>query len=391
MSENKQIQNAIVIGAGIGGLAAACALRKQGIDVQVYEKAKQLLPVGAGLTLFPNGLNTLEAITPGIVKTLIHAGSPINQVNLQKSSGEMVFQQPQKLLEKYGQPMLNIRWSRLQEILASFLPADIIHLNHRCMDFKQHKNSVQVEFANEKTLQTDLLIGCDGINSVVRKTLVKDGLPSYAGRLSWRAVIKFKDEQLPPNEAFTIISNMGKMFSIFDVGGGYIFWSAAMLSEDDSLSPTQEVKSRVLKEFSGWTEPVEAIIQATPAEKIVERPICDRLPLQSWSRGRVTLLGDAAHPMISTLGQGANTAFEDGWELANFLSHSDNLETALTKYDESRIERTQIIQARSAFIANRYYDDSEFRNKVMQQREMNESEFEDWLYQYNPHVFTSKK
>lgn len=382
---NKLVENAIIIGAGIGGLAAALALRKKGIEVQVYEKAKQLLPVGAGLTLFPNGLNTLEAIAPGIVELLIDAGSSTHQVNIKKSSGETVFQRQQQLLEKYGQPMLNIRWSRLQEILASFLPADIIHLNHSCIDFKQHENSVQVNFVNGKTLHTDLLIGSDGINSAVRKTLVKDGLPRYAGRLSWRAVIKYSHELLPLNEVFIITSNTGQIFTIIDVGEGYIFWSAAMLSQYN-LSPTQFVKSRVLQEYSGWIEPVKAIINATPLEKIVERPICDRAPSKSWSQGRVTLLGDAAHPMIPSLGQGANTAFEDAWELANYLSCSENLETALAKYDESRVERTQIIQARSAIQGSRSYeaDGDKFLTKAMQQTQVSQSEFEDWLYQYNP-------
>ena len=271
MREQKSIQNVIVIGAGIGGLAVALALRKQGFDVQVYEKAQQLLPVGAGLTLFPNGLNTLEKVAPGIVQSLLDTGSSTVQVNIKKNSGETVFQKQQHLLENYGKPMLNIRWSKLQEILTSFLPVDIIHLNHRCVDFKQDENSVEVTFANGKTLHTDLLIGSDGINSAVRQTLVKDGLPRYAGRLSWRAVIEYSHELLPPNEVFILTSNTGKIFTIIDVGGGYIFWSAAMLSEDDSLSPSEQVKSRVLQEYSGWAEPVEAIIQATPLEKIVER------------------------------------------------------------------------------------------------------------------------
>ena len=389
MPENKSIQNAVVIGAGIGGLAAAIALRKQGFDVEVYEKAQQLLPVGAGLTLFPNGLNTLEKIAPGIVQLLIDAGSSTQQVNIKKDTGETVFQKQQQLLENYGKPMLNIRWSLLQEILASFLPADIIHLNYRCIDFKQHENSVEVNFVNGKRLHTDLLIGSDGINSAVRETLVKDGLPRYAGRLSWRAVIKYSHELLPPDQVFIITSNTGKIFTIIDVGGGYIFWSAAMLSEDD-LSPREEVKSRVCQEYSGWAEPVEAIIQATPLEKIVERPICDRPPLQSWSRGRVTLLGDAAHPMIPSLGQGANTAFEDAWELASYLSHCDRLD-ALHKYDESRVERTQIIQARSATQGSRSYeaDSDRFLSKAMEQSQLSQSEFEDWLYQYNPDVFLS--
>ena len=119
-----------------------------------------------------------------------------------------------------------------------------------------------------------------------------------------------------------------------------------------------------------------------------KEPICDRPPLQAWSQGRVTLLGDAAHPMIPSLGQGANTAFEDGWELASYLSQSENLETALAKYDQSRIERTQVIQARSATQGSRSYeaDSDKFLSKAMQQTQVSQPKFEDWLYQYNPFI-----
>jgi salicylate hydroxylase len=124
MLENKL--KVAIIGAGLGGLAVAIALHKRGINAQVYEKAQQLRPVGAGLSLFPNGLNTMEAIAPGIVETLKHAGSPTRMVNLRKNTGEIIMQNPQRLQEQYGHPMLQIRWSRLQEILTSRLPPEFI-------------------------------------------------------------------------------------------------------------------------------------------------------------------------------------------------------------------------------------------------------------------------
>lgn len=378
-----------IIGAGLGGLATAIALRKQGINVQIYEKARELRPVGAGLSLFPNGLNSLDAIAPGIVESLKQASSQTRQVNLRRSNGEEIAQNSIALMEKYGQPMLNIRWSNLQDILASFLPSDIIHLNYRCIGFEQNGNTVKAYFDGGKTVQADLVVGADGVNSTVRQTSIGDGSPRYAGRISWRAVVKYSHELLAADEVTIVTASDGKIFTLIDVGGGYIFWSAAALSADAPVAQSAvDVKSRVLEKYAGWAEPVQAIVEATDSDQIVERPIVDRPPLQAWSKGRATLLGDAAHPMVPSLGQGANTAFEDAWELSQCLSQAPSITAALTNYENSRIYRTQVIQARSAFQGTRAYDaDSEtFLRQVANLARANQSEFEDWLYNYKPCV-----
>jgi salicylate hydroxylase len=384
-SPNKLVEKVAIIGAGLGGLAAALALRKQGINVQIYEKARAFRPVGAGLSLFPNGLNSLDALAPGIAESLKSAGSECRVVNVKQSSGEIVMQNPVSLAEKYGQPMLNIRWSRLQEILASTVPSDIINLDCLCTNFEQNENCVNVYFDNGKTEQVDLLIGADGVNSTVRQILIQDGSPRYAGRLSWRAIIQYKHEALLNNEVTILASKVGKIFTFIDVGEGYIFWSAGALTADCTLSQTAiDVKARVLEEFAGWTEPIQSIVEATNAKDILERPIWDRPPLPSWSNNRVTLLGDAAHPMVPSLGQGANTAFEDAYELAECLSRAANIKAALSSYEQSRIERTQVIQARSGLEGSRSYDtDSDkFLSRATEQSLVSQTEFDDWLYNY---------
>jgi salicylate hydroxylase len=389
IKSSKAVEKVAIIGAGLGGLAVAIALRKKGIDAQVYEKAKELQPVGAGLTLLPNGLSSLDAIAPGIVKSLKASGSQTHTVNLKKNTGEMIVKNNLQLQEKYGQPMLNIRWSRLQEILASHLPPDSIKLNHKYVDFEQDANGVQIYFDGGKTATADLLIGADGINSAVRQTLIGDGLPRYSGRISWRAVIKYEHELLSKDESTFIIGTDGKNFNPIDVGGGYLYWVAVSLYTIEDLQQTAvEVKSRVLQAFDGWAEPIQAIIKATAPDEILERPIYDRPPLKAWSEGRVTLLGDAAHPMVPVLGQGANTAFEDAWELAEYLAHASIIKTALASYENSRINRTQVIQARSAFQGNRSYDadNDEFLGTAMQQAQLSQVEFDDWLYNYKPSI-----
>ncbi|NDJ20916.1 NAD(P)-binding protein [Nostoc sp. B(2019)] len=388
------VKKVVIIGAGLGGLTVAIALRKQGIDAQVYEKAYSLRPIGAGLTLFPNGLNSLDAIAPGIVESLEGAGSQTHTLNLRKSTGELIAQKSVTFIEKYGRPMLQIRWSRLQEILASALPTDAIHLNHRCIGFEQNNSGVEVCFDEGKTVQADLLIGADGLNSAVRQTLIGDGSPRYAGRMSWRAVLKYSHELLPPNEVMSMTAPDGKIFGFFDLGSGYLFWSAATLAPDEFVAQSAiDVKSRVQEKFSGWAEPVQAIVKATDAEDIIERPISDRLPLQNWSQGRVTLLGDAAHPMVPLLGQGANTAFEDAWELSQCLSSASTIEAALANYENSRKPRTQVIQIRNAVQANRAYkaDSETYLRGMMEKAQVSDTEFEEWLYNYKPTVATDLK
>ena len=387
----KTIRTAVIAGAGLGGLVAAIALRKQGIDAQIYEKARELRPVGAGLSLAPNGLNTIETIVPGIGATLKALGSETHRVAVRKSTGETLASDQLTIKQRYRQPLLNIRWSCLQETLASHLPSETIHLNTRLIGFKQNTSNIEAHFDNGSTATADLLVGADGIGSAVREFLIGDGPPRYAGRTSWRAVIRYDSDAIPPNEATIITGPDGRVFTLFDVGGGFIFWSAAALLPEHAIGGTVTTTPmlQVQQIFAGWAPPIAAILQATPPGDIVERPIADRLPTTRWSHGRVTLLGDAAHAMVPTLGQGANTAFEDAIELAHFLQQTPDIETALTRYDTSRIYRTQIIQARSAVQGSRSYEpDAEvFLRGVAEQAKGSQAEFEDWLYGYVPSAF----
>lgn len=379
--------NISIVGCGIGGLATAIALIKHGFNVQIYEQAQALRPIGAGLTLTPNGLNSLNVIEPGIVELLKQAGSELHTLTLKRNTGEMIASKPLSVLQEYGQPMLNIQWSRLQAILASALPPDIIHLNHRCVGFEDFDNNVRLLFPGDKTIETDLLIGADGINSVVRQTLIGDGFPNYTDRVSWRAIIQCGFQQLLPNASTLFTAADGKNFSLVDVGEGYTFWSASALSVDDFVHQrAKTAKNRVLERFAAWAEPVGAIVEATPVEGIVELPICDRSPLQHWSKGRVVLLGDAAHPVVPSLAQGANMAFEDAYELAACLSAAADIETALKNYENSRIPRTSIIYERSATAGYRSYqaDSETTMREMMTSSQMNENEFEAWLYRYQP-------
>ena len=380
-----KLDSIAIIGGGIGGLAAAVALRKRGFNVQVYERAKELRPAGAGLILSPNGLNSLAAIEPKIVEALKRGGSEVHKLTMKRSSGEVLLSRPMEMVGKqFGQSMLHIKWSRLQSAIASVLPPGIIHLNHRCVAIEQHKGGVTVHFENGKAAEADLLIGADGINSVVRQALVGDGAPVYAGRMSWRALIKFPHEDLRAHCSTGYTGPDGKNMMLFDMGEGCTCWSAGALMAEPSTSEPGAVKELVLKTFAGWADPVVPIVEATPAADIVERPVCDRPPLRPWSRGRVTLLGDAAHPIVPALGQGANITFEDAHEIAEFLASAPDIETALQRYEASRIPRTDAIYARSAKQGFSSYKPDAEATLTQQLAGLNEDEFQLWLYGYKP-------
>jgi salicylate hydroxylase len=383
----QNIKKVAIIGAGLGGLAVAIALRKLGCDVQVYEKAQDFRPVGGGLGLLPNGLNFLDAIVPGIVATIKNSGCEVKVSVLKNTQGETIRTNPGSRFEdKYGQPLITVWWWRLQQILASKLPSENIHLNHRCIGFEQEEDHVFIYFENGKKVSADLLIGGDGINSVVREALIGDGKPRYLGSMSWRTVIKCHQELLNPGELGFVKGDQEFMY-LLNVGDGHISWLYRKLSPDYTLSQhAGEVKSRVLNQLADWGESLRSLVEATPAERILEGPICDRLPLKSWSKGRVTLLGDAAHPMAPALGQGANSTFEDAYELALCFSQASSIEEALATYEQRRIPRTELIQNRSALGETRYYaTNSEPLDQQMQeQSQMTSEEYQDWVFNYKP-------
>jgi salicylate hydroxylase len=363
-------------------LACAIALHKKGFKVEVYEKAQDFRPVGGGLGLLPNGLKSLDAIEPGIVEEIKNSGTHVQQTVLKSTQNENIRTNPANRFDKYGFPLITVWWWRLQQILASRLPTNIIHLNHRCTGFSQDNEGVDIYFDDKETIRADLLIGADGIKSVVRENLIADGEPRFLKSMSWRAVIKCNQQVLNPLQMAFVRGHREFMY-LLNVGDGDIAWLYRQLSSDFRLSKNKdEAKSRVLDKIAEWGKPLRFLVEATPSERILEGGICDRLPKDSWSQGRVTLLGDAAHPMAPALGQGSNTTFEDAWVLAECLSNASNIGEAFANYEQRRIPRLKIIQTRSAKGEMQYYEteSEKLKREKEEPQEMSREEFSDWLH-----------
>ncbi len=383
-TDTSKQQEIAIVGAGLGGLACAIALHKKGYNVQVYEKAQDFRPVGGGLGLLPNGLKSLDAIESGIVESIKNSGCHVKQTVLKNTQCETIRTNPANRFDKYGFPLITVWWWRLQQILASKLPTNIIHLNHRCTGFSQNDRGVDVYFDNKETVRADLLIGADGIKSAVRENLIADGA-RYLNSMSWRAVIKCNQHVLNPGEMGFVRGHREFMY-LLNVGDGDIAWLYRQQSPDYSLSANKdEAKSRVLDKIAEWGKPLRSLVEATPSERILEGGICDRLPLDSWSQGRVTLLGDAAHAMAPALAQGTNSTFEDAWVLADCLSNASDFGEAFANYEQRRIPRLKIIQTRSAKGEMHYYEtesEKSVREKQEHSQEMTGEEFSDWLHNY---------
>ncbi|MBV6624818.1 MAG: FAD-dependent monooxygenase [Rivularia sp. (in: Bacteria)] len=386
-SKTKLLDKIAIIGAGLGGLASAVALHKKGFNVEVYEKAQDFRPVGGGLGLLPNGSKILDKIYPGIVAEIKNLSCHVKETVLINTQGETIRTRPANRFEdNYGYPLITVWWWRLQQTLASKLPENIIHLNHRCTGFSQDDEGVDIYFDNQevgkKTIRADLLIGADGIKSTVRANLIADGEPRFLNSMSWRAVIKSNQELLNPEQMGFVRGHREFMY-LLNVGNGEIAWLYRHKSSDYSLSANKhEAKFRVLDKIADWGKPLRSLVEETPSERILEGGICDRLPIDSWSKGRVVLLGDAAHPMAPAAGQGANSSFEDAWVLADCLSNASSISEAFANYEQRRIPRLKIIQTRSAKGEMRYYEtESERleRENLEESQEMSLEEYSKWL------------
>jgi 2-polyprenyl-6-methoxyphenol hydroxylase-like FAD-dependent oxidoreductase len=222
-----------------------------------------------------------------------------------------------------------------------------VHLGTACVGFEQTEGYVRASFASGREERGDLLIGADGLNSTVRAHLLGDGLPRYAGYTAWRAVVTPQRELVPRGAVESW--GRGTRFLFAHVGRGRVYWAAAKNAPQGTEGrPAGSRKESLLATFRGWHEPTEELIRVTDERAIVHTDIYDRDPLgEHWGEGRISLLGDAAHPMTPDLGQGACQAIEDAVVLAKCLSEESDPAAALRHYEAHRARRVAVIVQRS--------------------------------------------
>ncbi|UUZ94179.1 FAD-dependent monooxygenase [Paenibacillus sp. P25] len=310
-------RNAVVIGAGIGGLSAALALLQQGWRVSVFDKAARLEEAGAGIVLAANAMKALGKL--GISRQVEACGAKVGTAEIRTWDGRLITALPAvKQAELYGTYSYLIHRAKLQSILLQAVREQAqVFTGKQCTDYREDAGRVSAVFADGTQEEAEVLIGADGIHSVIRERLFGPEPLRYSGYMALRGICHYEDARFTPEAGggFEALGP-GKRFGFSSLGQGRIFWFAAINAPEGSLPAPSERKAAALACFRGWYSPVVRAIEATEEASILAHDIADRRPLSRWSTGRVTLLGDAAHPMLPNLGQGGAQAMEDALVLA---------------------------------------------------------------------------
>lgn len=335
-----------IIGAGIGGLSAAIALERLGHEVTVCERAPALDEVGAGIALWPNAFLALDRI--GIGGRVRDVAGPAVDGLLRRPDGKVL----QRLAAgdihaRYGGPFVTLHRAELQGLLADAFGRDRILLDHELMSHQSDVDGVHAIFTNGEVLESDVLVGADGIRSIVRSGMLKDGPPRYRGDTAWRAIVE-RPADVPEDEPGFETVGGALRFGSTPLSGGRTQWFAG-----DVRPPGEVDGPGVLEEllvlFGGWHEPIPQLLRAT-AGPIIRTDIHDRPPPRQLVAGRVALIGDAAHPMGPDLGQGACLAIEDADSLATAMRDTRDVSRTLADWEAARLPRVRKVVRRVAMI-----------------------------------------
>jgi 2-polyprenyl-6-methoxyphenol hydroxylase-like FAD-dependent oxidoreductase len=325
-----------IVGAGIGGLTAALALRQLGAKVRVFERAPEIKEVGAGLGVWANAVRVLDIL--GVGDRLRTAAQPMKTVGLYSANGRpLSITDMTAFTHTIGTPSFVMHRADLQGALLKAVGSESLETNRECVGLGEFSNKPVVYFASRSDFKADLVIGADGFNSIVRTSLWGDSRICYSGQSCYRGIVRIPIAQ--PG-LLAEIQGPGKRLGYCPFAQDRLYWFACHNAPRNQPEDSRGAKAKLLEMFRGWPFDLPNAIQATPDDAIIRNDLNDRTPLKRWSRGSVTLLGDAAHPMLPNLGQGACTAIEDAAVLARSLQTESDLAAALARYEAERIPRT---------------------------------------------------
>jgi salicylate hydroxylase len=357
-----------IIGAGIGGLAAACALRQRGMEVGLYERSTKVEEVGAGLQIGPNGFKVLRAL--GLEDALMrNAFEPLSIISITWDEGRLRFRQPLKAAarEKYGAPYMTAHRADLHNMLRRAAADTPLRLGANCIGAETVNAGAVARFADGTTAEADVVIAADGIRSAIRAQHFGADKPRFTEMMAWRCIVPMDCVPTRVGPGGCVALDHGEYFGWIGPNGHVICYPIGVngdklnifgghvttewIEESWSVPSSRE---ELIAAKTGWNDALLEMFRHV--EHVYKWGIYDRDPLPQWTRGRVTLLGDAAHPTMPTLAQGANMAIEDGYVLASALvRHGDDIETALKAYVAERLPRTSwvTLKSREQFENNR--------------------------------------
>lgn len=334
-----------IIGAGIGGLTTAIALRQQGFEVRLFEQAPILRPVGAGIVLAANAMQVYRDL--GILDALVERGQSLQGAQITDGQFQSLAETDWgDLKQHFGVPTLGIHRGALQEVLVQQLPSNSIHLGHTLEQLTWNNQGATLEFAHGKTVESRLVLGADGIHSKVRQALYPDSRLRHSNQYCWRGVT---DYQLPEAQRYNLIEawSQGIRIGLVPLGNDRVYWFAV---EAVPSGKTPTVTDQLPQLFIDFHPVVSDILRATPVEQVHLAPLCDLPALPQWHQGAVCLLGDAAHAPTPNMGQGAGQAIEDARVIALCLAQQQSPAAAFEQFEQLRRPKAERIRKMSWII-----------------------------------------
>jgi len=321
----------LIAGGGIGGLTLAVALRRRGLEARVVERAPQLAPLGAGITVQPNGFAVLDSL--GLGHAVRAAGAVLRETHVLREDGALLSRID---VAPYGD-LVGIHRAELHRILLE-AAGHRVELGFDVTGYEERPDGVRLRAGDGRSVEGAVLVGADGLRSVVRGQLLGEQPPAYSGYTSWRGVTEACD--LAPHDRATESWGRGLRFGIVPIGDDRLYWYA---TANLPAGGRRHDRAELMERFAGFHSPVAAVLEATDPATIVRTDIHDRDPIVRWSAGRVALLGDAAHPMTPNMGQGGCQAIEDAAALAAALAEDGTVAGAFSRYQEARVGRANDI------------------------------------------------
>jgi salicylate hydroxylase len=382
----------LIAGAGLGGLTAASCLMKAGHKVEIHEQAPALAEIGAGIQVSANAMHVLRDL--GLEAAIRAIGvSPGAYVFRLHGTGEVIqrFSLSAEHEQMHGAPYTQLHRADLHDLLAArareFDP-DVIRLNHKVTGFIENADGVELRFDDGTSARGDLLIGADGLKSVVRGQMFGTVPASYTGDVAWRVVVPA--DRLPKGLFEQVMSVFmgpdGHVVCYYLRGGALLNWVGIVETDDISEEswtvklPWQQLKDH----YRGWHPAIQAVIDSADKDQCYRWSLFNRPPTREWSSKRVTLLGDSAHPTLPYLAQGAAMAIEDGAVLTRALGMTDSIAEALQIYQRNRVDRTAKIVLQSSANRELFHLRSEAEIRARFSKRDEGDDRNRWLYSYNP-------
>jgi 2-polyprenyl-6-methoxyphenol hydroxylase-like FAD-dependent oxidoreductase len=352
-----------IVGAGIGGLTAALSLQHFGVPVRVFEQARAFREVGAGVTITPNAMNALNFL--GISRALAdQAGETLRYYVRSAADGRELERGPDPgaFVAEFGAPYCNLHRADLHGALAGAVRGndpDSITLGLRVDDVKQGSDKVAVRFSDGSAFEGPALVGADGGASAVRDAVFGGQSASYTGHVALRALVPYT--RVPPaiiEDPYVLYVGAGRSLIHYPLRSQATMNLLGNAQVEEWQAEGWAIPATVkefLSLFDDFPEPVRELIAAVPEADLFKWGLRDREPLEKWTRGRVTMLGDAAHPMTPYLGQGACMAIEDGMILGRAFAEAQDIQEAFSRYEAARRDRANGLQLASRYQGTQHH------------------------------------